>query len=116
MRRTLALLLGIEDGQSHRVHVVPVFTSSQTSPGFGIGFLREEAEIGEGKPTTRLVSMGGQHRNQTSAARETFRILHPDIRFATEDRGSSQRVRHLWALRCGDPNVLRVSGMDGEAV
>jgi hypothetical protein len=80
--------LEIEYGQSRWVHVTPVFGRSQTSPGFVCGFLQEDAEIRECEPTPRLVSMVGQHRNQTSVARETARILHPDIRFATEDRGS----------------------------
>jgi hypothetical protein len=60
--------------------------------------------------------MGGQHRNQTSIARETLRILHPDIRFATEDLGTSLHVRPLWTLRCGYPNVLGIAGMNGKAV
>ena len=94
-------LLEIDYGQSRWVHATPIFGRSQTSPRFGCGLLREDAEIRECEPTPRLVNMGGQHRNQTSVARETLSIFHPDICFATEDRRSSLHVGSLWALRCG---------------
>ena len=71
--------LEIDYGQSRWVHTTPVFGRSQTSPRFGCGFLHEDAEIRECEPTPRVVSVVGQHRNQTSVARETARILHPDI-------------------------------------
>jgi hypothetical protein len=98
------------------VHATPVFGRSQTSPRFGCGFLQEDAEIRECEPTPSLVNVVGQHRNQTSVSRETVRILHPDIRFAPEDRGSPLDVRPLWAPRCGNPNVLGIAGMNGKAV
>ena len=98
------------------MHVTPVFGRSQTSPGFVCGFFREDAEIRECEPTPRLVCVGGQHRNQTSIARETLSIFHPDISFATEDRRSSLHVGSLWALRCGYSNVLGIAGMHGKAV
>ena len=105
-----------EYGQSRWVHVTPVCGRSQTSPGFGCGFLREDAEIRECEPTLGLVCVGGQNRNQASMTRETLSIFHPEIRFATEDRGSSPHVSPLWAPRCGYPNVLRIAGMNGKAV
>src|SRR5579862_56739 len=108
--------LEVEYCQSRWVHVTPVLGRSQAGPGIASGFLREDAEIRECKPTARLFCVGGQHRNQASIARETLSVFHPEIRFATEDRGSSLDVSRLWAPRCGYPNVLGIAGMNGKAV
>src|ERR1700677_4932032 len=108
--------LEIEYGKGRWVHVAPVFGRSQTSPGFVCGFLREDAEIRECEPTPRLISVSGQHRNQTSIARETLSIFHPDICLATEDRRSSLHVGSLWSLRCGHSDVLGIAWMNGKAV
>jgi hypothetical protein len=40
------------------------------------------------------IARGDRFENQTSIARETLTIFHPDICFATEDRRSSLHLLH----------------------